>query len=128
MSNLYSFSGLSIQKRLPLLICILLLSVVIAFSYTSYVGVKGAALATGTERLHALTGQVSAMFQQYGDATLTAAAHTGSQPAITAFIKSGQKDSLLAAQGILDGVTADTLIPLVEVYDARQVKILSSHT
>jgi len=69
-----------------------------------------------------LTGQVSAMFQQYGDATLTAAAHTGSQPQITAFIKSGQKDSLLAAQGILDGVTADTLIPLVEVYDARQVK------
>jgi hypothetical protein len=65
-------SGLSLHKRLPLLICILLLSTVIIFSYTSYLEVKKVSVSAATERLHTLTAQISTMFEEGGTVMTTA--------------------------------------------------------
>ncbi len=56
------FSGLSIQQRLPLLICVLLLSVVLAFGWLSEIGVRKAAMEMGKERLGELTRQLGSLF------------------------------------------------------------------
>jgi signal transduction histidine kinase len=64
--------GLTIQQRLPLLICVLLLGVMITFSWISYLEVKQAAIRTGTERLLSLSGQLSSMFSQSMGANLSA--------------------------------------------------------
>src|SRR5438045_3756764 len=60
----FSLFRLSIQQRLPLLICILLLSVIIAFSWISYISVKKASREISTERLNTLTEQLSSMLAQ----------------------------------------------------------------
>jgi hypothetical protein len=57
-----TFHGLSLQQRLPLLICILLCSMILTFSFASYYGVKSAALDMGKNRLRTLTDQLATMF------------------------------------------------------------------
>src|SRR6266446_2028147 len=70
-----SFRGLSIQQRLPLLICVLLCSIILTFGFASYYGVKKATLEMGKKRLRTLTDQLGAMFTESSKAlnTLTLA-------------------------------------------------------
>ena len=56
--------GLSIEQRLPLLLCILLLCGILVFSCASYLGVRKAALEVSRERLYTLIKQLSLIFQQ----------------------------------------------------------------
>lgn len=126
MANRFPFSGMSIQKRLPLLICILLLSVIVIFSYTSYLGVKDAALRAGTERLQSLTGQVSSMFRQFGEVMLKSTRQTSSQPAVINFLKKPEKEDSIKVLQILDRMEDDTLISLVELFDVNGGKVLTS--
>ena len=79
--------GLSIQQRLPLLICILLLSMMITFSLISYQGVKKAALKSGRERLLSLTSQLSTMFSQSMQNFVTVTRTTANQPSVKIFFK-----------------------------------------
>ena len=74
-SNRFSFRGLSIQQRLPLLICVLLCSIILTFSFASYYGVKEATLEMGKKRLRSLTDQLGTMFTESSKAlnTLTLA-------------------------------------------------------
>src|SRR5687767_10094975 len=60
----FLFPRLSIEQRLLLLLCMLLLCVILAFSWISYLGVRKAALVIGRERLYTLTKQPSSIFQQ----------------------------------------------------------------
>ncbi len=66
------FSWLSIQQRLPLLICILLLSVGLVFGWLAEIGVRKAAMEMGTERLGELTRQLGTLFGQSALASITA--------------------------------------------------------
>src|SRR5258708_34416529 len=95
-SKRVSLRGLSIRHRLPLLICVLLLSIVLAFGWLSYYGVRKAALEIGKERLGALTEQLSSLLGQSA-VVLTAATHTAAQQGpIKNFLNSpgAQKDSV----------------------------------
>src|ERR1700743_867156 len=68
----FSFRNLSLRQQLPLLICLLLLTLILLFGAISYIGIRRATLGIGKERLRSLTPQLASMFQQYAR-TLTAA-------------------------------------------------------
>ena len=122
----FLFLRLSIQQRLPLLICILLLSVVVIFGYTSYIGIENAELSAGKERLNSLTNQLSSLLQQSSNFLIPKAYEIANKPSIKKYLQSGGKDSVFEAKQTLNNAREDTLIPLVELFDANRVKVLSS--
>ena len=86
------FPRLSIQHRLPLLICILLLVVIVAVSWTAYIGMKKSALDAGRHRVGTLTEQLATMFQAaipQVRATLRSAADHHS---VKNYLRSGEKE------------------------------------
>src|ERR1041385_4780775 len=107
MLNPFSFSNVSIRKRLPLLIFFLLLSVIIAFGYTSYLAIKNAELSAGKERLRTVTAQTSASLQQRGAALITSDHETANQPSIKKYLASRGKDSSVTARQALDKMKID---------------------
>lgn len=125
-TNPIRLRGLSIQQRLPLLICILLLSMMITFSLISYQGVKKAALKSGRERLVSLTSQLSTMFSQTMQSALTATRTAANQPPVRKFVNSNgaeQKDSALI---MLHKIREDSTSILVELLNKNYQPILRS--
>lgn len=55
---------LSLQKRLPLLVCLLLMGVIVLFSIISYLGIKKIELDTGKQRVTDLALQAGNMFSE----------------------------------------------------------------
>lgn len=68
----FSFRKLSIRQQLPLLICLLLLTVILLFGAISYIGIRRAAEGIGQERLRSLTGELSSLFRQQARTMSTA--------------------------------------------------------
>src|SRR5690349_20508689 len=119
-------TSLKIQQRLPLLICILLLSIIVTFSWISYIGIKDTALKVGNERLTALTQQLSGLFQQSAKVFTTATRKTATQDAIVKYIQSGGKDSAAEAVAALEKLRIDTLSYLVQLLNAKKEKLLTA--
>src|SRR5258705_11590653 len=84
----FSISAISIKHRLPLLIGALLLGIIIASTWASYIGVKESSLDVGRERLQHLTKQLAVLFQQSNSLLLTKTATVANEPAIKAFLQS----------------------------------------
>lgn len=124
--NLFSFSNLSIKQRLPLLIFILLFSIIVTFSWISYLGVKNASLAIGRQRLSTLTDQLGNIFQQSMGALNTAIHATASEGTLKNFLTSGDTASRRVAQETLDKIRQDTLSVYVQLLNAGKVMVLSS--
>ena len=122
----FLFPHFSIQQRLPLIICVLLLLVIITFSLTSYIGVKKASLEVGRNRLHTLTDQLSSMFQQSAQALGTATRATAEQEAIKKYLQSDKRQSETAALEVLKKLRQDTSSLLVELLDSNHVAVLRS--
>src|SRR5438045_3292357 len=87
------FSRLSIRQRLPLLICVLLLSVILVFGLISYIGVKKAALKTGQDRVQALSDQLSTMLSANARNFISTTHAIADKPAIKKYLLSNGKDS-----------------------------------
>ncbi|HKO81838.1 MAG TPA: histidine kinase [Chitinophagaceae bacterium] len=118
--------GLSIQQRLPLLICILLLVIMFTFILISYRGLKNEALKTGKERLLSLTSQLSTMFTQTMQSALTATRGSANQKAIKNFLSTGgsaQKDSALL---VLQKIRQDSTSVFVELLTTAHQRVLST--
>lgn len=60
----FTFNGLSLQHRLPVLICILLCCIILTFSLASYFAVKNVLLEMGKKRLQTSTTQLGNLFGQ----------------------------------------------------------------
>lgn len=118
--------GLSIQQRLPLLICILLLCVVITFSLASYLGVKRATVKIGQDRLNSLTGQLGSMFGQSMQNYLVSIFVAAKQDTIKKFLRSDGKELHEETLGILRKLHRDSLSPSAALYDANKSEILRS--
>jgi signal transduction histidine kinase len=103
--NGFSFRNLSIRQQLPLLICLLLLSLILLFGAVSYLGIRRATLGIGQERLISLTGQLTSMFQQ--NAKTMAAATQASAYQVNA---SGTDE-------VLQKIMQDTITVRVELVD-----------
>jgi signal transduction histidine kinase len=129
MIRRFSFRGLSIQRRLPLLICVLLLSIIVTFSLASYLSVKEATLKMGRERLRSLTGQLSSMFGQSMQALVVATRATADQESIRQCLQSGGNEFRVGALEVLQKIRLeqqDTTSVLVELLDSNQKRVLRS--
>jgi methyl-accepting chemotaxis protein len=124
----FLFSRLSIQQRLPLLICVLLLAVIITFGYTAYLGIKNAELSAGKERLKSLTNQLGALFQHSNSGLIPFAKEIANSPGIKTFLQTNGKDSGSKAKLMLDNAREDSIMPLLELFKANKTKVLSSDT
>jgi signal transduction histidine kinase len=118
--------GLSIQQRLPLLICVLLCSVILTFSFASYYAVKRAALESGRNRLRTLTDQLSSMFRQSADALNTTMLGTAQQDAVKRNIRSGGADLKYQTLNLLGKLKRDSSWLLVAIFDSTRTRVLYS--
>jgi signal transduction histidine kinase len=125
-ANRFLLPRLSIKQKLPLLICVLLLSVIVIFGYTSYIGIKNAGLSAGKERLNSLTTQLSGLLQQSSGFLVPNARSAANKLPIKKYLQSNGKDSVYEAKQALNNAREDTLIPLVELFNVNHEKILSS--
>lgn len=118
--------GMSIQKRLPLLICVLLLSVMLVFSWISYIGVKKAALKSGRERLSSLTDQLSTMFAQSMQGLVTATRATATQSSIKKCLTELEPQVCTEALAAMDKIRQDSNSVLVDLLDIHGRHVLRS--
>jgi len=122
----FTLSNISLKQRLPLLIFSLLLTIIVFFSWISYLGVKNASLVIGKQRLYTLTDQLSGMFAQ-SFSSLSAATHTtASSSAIKNYLLSHGTASRTEALKQLDSLRIDTLSSSVELFDSQKINVLSS--
>ena len=122
----FSFRGLSIQQRLPLLICMLLICIVVALGWLSQLGVKKAALAMGKERLETLTEQLCSLFGQSAAATISATHTAASQHSIKNYLYANTPDSTTAIQQLMDKLRLDSNWVLVELLDVSRRTLVRS--
>src|SRR6266487_2243354 len=119
-------SRLSIRQRLPLLICILLLTIILIFGFTSYIGVKKAALKVGHDRLQSLSDQLSIILAGSARSAISYTYVVANKPAIKKFLVSNGKDSAAEALKLLEALRTDTLYELVELRNSDRVQTLNS--
>src|SRR5687767_3236094 len=117
---------LSIRQRLPLLICVLLLSTILVFGYISYLGIKKASLKIGEDRLKTLTGQLNTVFTASAQGLVTTTFVAANKSAIKKYLLSGGEDTTTEVLKILDGLRRDSTYPLVELFNADRVSVLRS--
>jgi signal transduction histidine kinase len=115
----------SLQHRLPLWICLLLLGTVIACSLISYIGVRNAALQIGSERLMALSGQLSSMFSQSSQNVLTATRTAANSEQVVQFLR-GDTAMKKQAKTALDKLRPDSTWALVVLLDEGWQPVLRS--
>ncbi len=109
---------LSIQKKLPLLICLLVFAVIISFSLISYLGVKKASVKAAEMRLHSITEQLSNLFGQNSQNYLAVSRKTAGNDTIAEFLISGGMKFYDESKEILDQISTDSLVFLSEILDA----------
>ena len=111
-----SLRGFSIQQRLPLLICILLLGVMITFGIISYSSARKLALDTSRERLQSLSDQLSGMLSQSAQAMILANKATGNEKAVKDYLNllSVQPES---ADKALQNLLRDSSTVMIELMD-----------
>jgi signal transduction histidine kinase len=118
----FSFRNLSLRQQLPLLICLLLLTLILLFGAISYVGISRATLGIGKERLRTLTQQLSSMFQKNAR-TLTAAAQvTANRVEIIDYLGTDpphQPASAPASLAVMQKLLADSVTVRVELRDTQ---------
>lgn len=119
------FPRLSIQHRLPLLICILLLVVIIAVSWTSYIGMKNSAIEAGRQRLLTLTEQLSSMFQQSARQVRANMRSAASHESIRNHILTGGAESKDSAWAQLKKLESDTTVKLVQLVNLSRTALLN---
>lgn len=105
VSTRFSFRNLSIRKQLPLLICLLLLSLILLFGAVSYYGIRKATLGIGQQRLRTLTGQLTSMFQQNARTMLNFTQANANQIGVS------------GAKAVFQKIMQDTLTARVELVD-----------
>ncbi|MGC4038547.1 MAG: ATP-binding protein [Chitinophagaceae bacterium] len=117
-------AGLSLRKKLPLLICVLLLFTIIAFGTLCYFSVRTAAMTMGKDRLSVLTNQLGAMFGQSALQINTATHVAGAQLPVKQFLLGGTgKDSAVL---ILDKLRIDSTWPQADLLAADGKLVLRS--
>jgi signal transduction histidine kinase len=101
----FSFRNLSIRLQLPLLICLLLLSLILLFGAISYYGIRSATLGIGQQRLRSLTSQLTSMFQQNAKTMLNVTQASANQVNVS------------GVNAVFQKIMQDTLTSRVELVD-----------
>ncbi len=96
-----SMTGLSIQKKLPLLVSGFLLLVIVLYSVASYETVKAASIDVARQRLLSLTGQVAQIYDQQMKTELKNTHTLMNDSAVRNFVTSSGRLSKDAAMKVL---------------------------
>jgi len=121
----FIFKPLSLQQRLPFFICILLTVIILIFSWLSYLGVKDAGMATGSERVTTLVDKLSTMFKGSVDQFATSTAKIANEPATKEFLTSGGEDARLKALSAFNEfLKKDTTNKAVELLNGQKQLVL----
>ncbi|MFT3676887.1 MAG: ATP-binding protein [Chitinophagaceae bacterium] len=124
--RVFSRTSNSIQWRLTLLICLLLLTVVLAYSWVSYTKIKQASIDVSKTRLESLSTQLGSIFGQSAQSVVSATRVAAAQPAIKQFLQSRGKDSVSAARKGLQLLLQDTTWTMALLTTANGEVLLSS--
>ena len=119
-------SSLSIRQRLPLLICVLLLSVILIFGLISYIGVRKADLKVGEERLQTLTEQLSTMLAGNTHSFISSAHEIANKSAIKKYLLSNGEYSAAEVLSILQNLQKDTSYVQQELRGEDHTRLLIS--
>src|SRR5579872_2365285 len=125
--NRISFGRLSIQQRLPLLICAFLLSAIVIYGFANYYSLRKATLTIAKDRIGILTNQISTMFGQSAQGALQTEHNTAAQNSVVKCVKSGGKDFRVEALAELDKLHLDSTWVSIELLDQNLVPVLSSN-
>jgi len=118
--------SLPIQRRLPLLICILLLVLISSFTIVSYIGIKRNSLETAKDRLQTVSGQLASMLEQSSRMMVTRTRALAEKEELKKFLLSNGDTSYAEALKELEKVKVDSLAPMVAVLNVnREVKLVS---
>ena len=120
------FSRLSIRQRLPVLICLLLLSVILIFGCIAYLGVRNATLKAGRDRLQTLSEQLSAMLSGNVHNSISTTHAAANKPAIRKYLLSNGKDSAAEVLDLLRELRKDSLYAQVELRNSDHARVLHS--
>lgn len=118
-----SFRGLSIQQRLPILICVLLLSVIITGGLVSYLKIRNDALKSGGQRLLSSGDQLSNLLGQSSQNLVNTTRALALQEPVKQFLQSRDTGSRSAAMEVLRGLK-DTSTILLELYDKQLLPLI----
>lgn len=111
-----SFRGFSIQQRLPLLICILLLGIMTTFGIISYISVRQAAEKSGWQKLNTAADQLGNILGQSTQVMLKASSDAAASPEIKQYLKDNSGQDLVSH--IMMKLERDTQSVLVDLVDA----------
>jgi len=125
--NRISFGRLSIQQRLPLLICAFLLSAIIIYGFANYYSLRKATLTIARDRIGMLAQQISTMFGQSAQTVLKKERTAAAQNTVTQYVKSGGKESRKEALAELDKLHTDSTWVSIELLDTNLVPLLRSN-
>lgn len=123
---LFSFRSMSLQQKLPLLIGLVLLCIIVLFSYISYQGVKRAALHSASSRVKTLSEQLSAMFGQSTSPLLKTTQEAAGKNAVVQYLSGETFLQTDTAQSILDKLRSDSSWVLTELRDLSGKTVLQS--
>lgn len=120
------FSRLPIQRRLPLFIFILLITVITTFSWISYVGVKRSSEAMAIERVTTLADKLSSIFKQSIDNFAASAKTMADQKNVIHYLSSGKRQDSVEALSFLNTYERkDTSNKLVQLLNAKKQVMLT---
>ena len=108
----------SIQRKLPFLIFILLLVMMLAFGWLSYLGISKTAKEAAKERLLTLSQQLAGMYAQSAMPVINVTKSAAAGAAIKSFVLSSGKDSAAAVDQLLRKLKSDSTWINVELLNA----------
>ena len=109
----------SIQRKLPFLIFILLLVMMLAFGWLSYIGISKTAEKAAKERLLILSQQLAGMYTQSAATVINATRTSAANPAVKSFLLSAGRDSAEAVDQLLRKLKPDTTWINIQLLDAK---------
>lgn len=115
----FSLRGLSIRQQLPLLICLLLLTLILLFGTISYIGIRRAVQGIGQERLRSLTGELAALFQKSARTVSAATQAVANKQEVVHYLEADplHPPSAAAALQTMQKLLADSQTRRVELRD-----------
>ena len=120
-----STAGMSIQKKLPLLVSGFLLIVIVLYSVASYMTVKAASVDVARQRLISLTGQIAQIYDQNVKTEMKNTHTLMNDSAVRNFVKSSGRLSKDAAMKVLvSGGPRPELNFRTEILDASGAPVL----
>lgn len=122
----FSFNRLSIQLRLQILICALLLASIAVYGFANYYSLRKATILIAGERLNTVAGELSSSLGLSVDFLTKTVKAAAEQNAVTGFISSGGKGFNNETLDILNKLHRDSTWVSVELLDSNLSTVLRS--